>query len=473
MADAPKRGRIFGPGLLVAAAFIGPGTVTAASQAGAQFGYSLIWAVTFSVIATVVLQEMAARLGIVTGIGLGEAIRFRFRGPKMRFVAAALIIVAIGFGNAAYQTGNLTGAAVGMEVLLGGSITFWSLLMGAAAFGLLWGGGYKLLERVLIAMVMAMSLVFIAAAIMARPDVVSLAKGTLLPTLPTDSLTTVIALFGTTIVPYNLFLHASSVREHWTRDVPRDQALRGARIDTLLSVAIGGMITAAIITTAAAAFAGTSGTFDAATMAKQLEPALGGKGAKILFAMGLLSAGMSSAITAPLAAAYAVSGVMKIKPDLKSWRFRSIWISVLVAGTLVAAFLGKSPTETILIAQVANGLLLPLIAIFLLLVVNQKKLMGPYANGRVSNVLGFVVVGIVSLLGVWKLAQPWLPAPPAKTAPTTETPAATETPETPVTPATEATGVEDEANPTPAIEPGEVEEGVSPSPIGEESSSND
>src|SRR5690606_37621586 len=135
-AEAPPRSRrdllrSAGPGAVVAAAFIGPGTVTTATLAGAGYGYSLLWALTFSTIATVILQEMAARLGLVTRHGLGEAVRTQFGGAAMRVLACALVISAIAFGNAAYETGNLLGAALGMNGIAGGAIRIWVTLFAA------------------------------------------------------------------------------------------------------------------------------------------------------------------------------------------------------------------------------------------------------------------------------------------------------------------------------------------------------
>ncbi|MEX0716041.1 MAG: Nramp family divalent metal transporter [Planctomycetaceae bacterium] len=398
--------RRIGPGLLVTAAFIGPGTVTTASKAGAGFGFALLWAVLFSVLATIILQEMAARLGIVSRQGLGEAVRSTFPHPAARFLACGLIVAAIGFGNAAYQTGNVTGAAIGLAALTPYSLSNWAIAVGLAAFGLLATGVYKLIERVLIALVVLMSGLFVYTAVIVRPDLGDVFAGAFVPRIPDGSLMTVLALIGTTIVPYNLFLHAASVREHWPETVPRDRALAEARIDTVLAVAIGGAITAAIVITAAAAFFPGGSIGDAADMARQLEPALG-RHATLLFSAGLFAAGLTSAVTAPLAAAYAVAGALGWPIDLKSWRFRGVWFAVLATGTTLAATLGGSPAETIVAAQVANGFLLPLIAVFLLAAVNRRGLMGGHANGVVANVLGAAVLVVVVLVTVATRLPEW------------------------------------------------------------------
>jgi Mn2+/Fe2+ NRAMP family transporter len=397
-----QRLKQFGPGLLVAAAFIGPGTVTTASVAGAETGYALLWALVFSIFATLVLQEMSARLGIVARLGLGEALRQSFDSPLLRWAVIVLVVVAIGFGTAAFETGNITGAALGLETIAGLSTRVWALIVGAAALALLATGHYKLIERVLVALVLTMSVVFILTAIIVRPDIGAILAGIFTPGLPQGSVLTLIALVGTTVVTYNFFLHSAAVQDKWPRNVPTERALTESRLDSGLSIALGGLITLAIVITAAAAFF-TSQTKieDAGQMASQLEPLLG-PAAKWFFAIGLFAAGMTSSVTAPLAAAYAVTGALGVKPDLASHRFRAIWAAIIVIGMGFAWF-GTKPVQAIVIAQAANGILLPLIAVFLLVVMNRRDLLGEHRNGLVGNLLGAFVVVVATGLGLYTL----------------------------------------------------------------------
>lgn len=395
--------RSFGPGILVTAAFIGPGTVTTASRAGAQFGYALLWVVLFSVLAAIVLQEMSARLGLVTRQGLGEALRSTFTHPVLRTASAALVIGAIAVGNGAYQMGNIAGASIGLEALTGLPHEYGAIATGLAALLMLGLGGYLTIERLLIVLVALMSVLFIVTAMVARPDVGEVLLGLLSPRMPAGSTTTVIALLGTTVVPYNLFLHASSVREKWGRSVPLDRALRESRLDTTVAVGIGGIITAAILVTAAAVFEPGREIKSLADMAHQLKPLLGGA-ANTCVAAGLTAAGLTSAVTAPLAAAYATAGVLGWKDGLKSRRFRAVWAVIVIAGTLLAV-LGRKPLEVIMFAQVANGILLPVMAIFLIIVMNRTALLGEHRNRIASNVVGIAVVLIAAGLGVMKIVK--------------------------------------------------------------------
>ncbi|HSG49638.1 MAG TPA: Nramp family divalent metal transporter [Longimicrobiales bacterium] len=384
-----------GPGWIVAAAFLGPGTVTTATLAGARFGTVLLWALVFSTLATMALQEMAARLGLVTGSGLGEAIRGRFTGAA-RWAAAALVVGAIAGGNAAYQTGNLLGGSLGLEGIVGGDVRLWVVILGVAAFALLWSGSYRLVERFMAGMVGLMSLVFLATAIRLLPQAGPWVRDLFVPGLPDGSLLVAVGLIGTTVVPYNLFLHASAVGERYTRG---EADLPSARTELVLSIGVGGMVSMAVLLTAAATLGGSSGEItSAADMAQSLEPILG-RWAGAFFAAGLFAAGMTSAVTAPLAAAYATAGALGWPRKLTDPRLRMVWGGVLGIGVLLGV-LGVRPVPAILFAQAANGILLPAVAVFLLVAVNDAALMKGRQNRWASNLVGGTVVLVATLLGV-------------------------------------------------------------------------
>ena len=389
----------FGPAVLVTAAFIGPGSVITASLAGANYGFALAWALVFSVIATIILQEMSARLGIVTRQGLGENIRQSITHPILKWFVVSLVIIAIVIGNGAYQGGNISGATLGLMSLFSSAdispvsaqILF-SFLIGISAFLLLISGSYKIIEKALILLVVLMSIAFVLTFIVIQPDIIALLLGMFVPHIPSGATLTVIALIGTTVVPYNLFLHAASAKEKWHSV----EQLPEARKDLYIAIPLGGLISIAIMSTAATAFFGQQITIhSAADLAPALAPVFG-ESAKILMSLGLFAAGISSAVTAPLAAAYALSGILNINNQLNSRAFKSIWFIILVSGVLLASS-GYKPISIIWFAQVANGILLPVITLFLLLMMNNKKL-GDYRNSLLQNILGLGVLLITLLL---------------------------------------------------------------------------
>ena len=398
-----------GPGTLIAAAFIGPGTVTICTIAGVQFGFTLLWAMALSIVATIVLQEMAARLGLVSGNGLAENVKKEIRSPIVRVVAIILILSAILVGNAAYEAGNISGGVLGLQSVFSNAnlaindlkFNLWSWLIGAIAFILLYIGNYKVIERSLIGLVVIMSLSFLITAILTKPDLLEVLKGLFIPSFPEEGWLTIIALVGTTVVPYNLFLHASLVKEKWQGV----ESLRAARKDVYVSIVLGGLVSMAIIVCAAAIQ--TTQVSNASDLAKGLEP-LFGTFSKYFLSLGLFAAGITSAITAPLAAAYVAKGCFGWKKGLKGRKFRMVWIFILCLGILFSS-IGFKPIEIIKFAQIANGLLLPIIAGFLLWVVNKQTVLGSYKNSKLQNFLGFliliatVVLGSISLLKVFKV----------------------------------------------------------------------
>ncbi|HCD53503.1 MAG TPA: manganese transporter [Balneolaceae bacterium] len=394
----------FGPGTLVTAAFIGPGTVTVCSLAGAQNGYVLLWALLFSVIATITLQEMSARLGIVTRKGFGETIRTELKQPLLKWVGIALVFSAIVIGNAAYESGNISGAVLGTETIFKEltvtiGTTSWSMLpilIGLIAGMLLYSGNFKWIRRFLTGMVLLMSVVFLTTAIVVMDDIPALLQGLFIPSMHSDQLLMVIALIGTTVVPYNLFLHASVVQQTYkhTEDLPK------MRKENAVAILLGGIISMSIVVTSAA-LQGNEDIINAADMAVQLRPVLG-DWAVYFLSTGLFAAGISSAITAPLAAAYAVKGIFGWEGDLKSIRFKLVWMLILLIGVFFS-MTSWSPVVIIQFAQVTNGILLPLVGGFLVYIVNQRSVMGEFTNKRWQNLLSIGIIAITVLLSVRSL----------------------------------------------------------------------
>lgn len=386
-----------GPAALVTAAFIGPGTVITATMAGANYGFSLLWALVFSVFATIILQEMAARLGVVTQQGLGENIRSACTSTTSKYLSIFLVVGAIVVGNAAYQVGNISGSSLGLTHLFGeqywlGSSAVWPITIGLVALGILATGSYRLIEKSLIVLVGVMSIAFLASFFLIDLNWSDFLSGLLIPSLPSGATLTVIALIGTTVVPYNLFLHSASASKKWQKV----EQLSDARKDLYIAIPLGGLISIAIVSTAASAFFGQQVQITtAADIAPALQPVFG-DAAAIFIAVGLFTAGISSAVTAPLAAAFALSGILNLNKELNSLSFKVIWFIILLLGVIISS-LGYKPMVVIWFAQVANGILLPLIALFLLWMMNSKTL-GDQQNTCQQNILAGIVVAVTLML---------------------------------------------------------------------------
>ncbi len=390
--DTLRLSKYFGPSTLVAAAFIGPGTVTTCTIAGVKSGYGLLWAMVFSIVATLILQEMSARLGWVTRKGLGEAINSTFTSGLTRIIVFFVIIGAIVIGNAAYEAGNLSGGILGLELLFKPA-RYWPVLIGGLAFILLLLGNYKLIEKVLVTLVITMTVCFLMTAVLVQPDLTAILQG-FVPDLKDMDVLLVLGLIGTTVVPYNLFLHASTISKKWSAE----SDIADIRLENRVSIIMGGLISMLIIITAAATRGQADAVGNASDLAKQLEP-LFGSAAPILMGIGLLAAGLSSGLTAPLAAAWAAKGLFGWKEDEKDIKFRAVWMTILVIGIIVT-LTGANMILIIRFAQITNAILLPCIAGFLLYLVNQQKLMQAYSNGLLQNILAGLIIIITIFLSL-------------------------------------------------------------------------
>ncbi len=400
MARKNKRSS-FGPGFLVAAAFIGPGTVTTCSMAGARFGYSLIFALVFATVTTIILQGMTGRLSLGSKHDLGESLREFPKSRLTKSIFAILTLSSITFGCAAYEAGNIIGGSLGLEMVTSISQKYWVAIISLVAIFILSKGKYKLIEKFLIFLVFLMSVSFLTTLVIIKPNLLSILKG-MIPSFPKNSLYIVLALVGTTVVPYNLFLHSSAVKEKWKSTA----YLMDAKIDLLCSVSLGGIISASIVVTSAVAFYGSGISLESVIhLGQQLKP-LFGSFTNFLFGLGFFAAGMSSALTAPYAAAFASSGVLGWKGGHDSRRFKGVWLGVILAGFIVSylrAVFNINPLRVIVFAQVANGFVLPVASIFLLFVLNNRQKMGKLVNSIKQNILGSLIIIIVSFLGLWNI----------------------------------------------------------------------
>jgi len=376
---------------VITAAFIGPGTVTTCATAGARHGYALLWSLVFSTVACLVLQEAAGRLAIVSGHDLGRAIGISFRGGASRFLAILLVIGAVLVGCAAYEAGNILGAVSGVALGMALPPSVVTLAIGAVAGLLLWFGSTGAVARLMGAVVALMGVAFLVVAVRVAPAISGLVAGALLPSWPDGSGVLILGLVGTTVVPYNLFLGSA---------LARGRTLSDLRLGLGVAIPLGGLISMAILVVGST----VDGPFGFAALGAALAARLGLWGAPF-FAFGLFAAGFTSAITAPLAAALTARSLFAGAAgdwSERSWRYRAVWGAVLSSG-LAFGLSGVKPIPAILIAQAMNGLLLPFIGGFLLLLLNDRRLVGEgEMNGKVANTLMGTVLALTVLLGLWR-----------------------------------------------------------------------
>jgi Mn2+/Fe2+ NRAMP family transporter len=368
----------------ISAAFIGPGTVTTAAAAGASFELALLWALVFSTIACLALQEASARLTVASGLTLGQVLRRRF-GAGVTWVVVGSVVL----GCAAYEGGNILGAVAGVHLVVGTAPWLLTLATGVLAVAVLLSGAAPRVARVLGALVAVMGVCFLLAALRLGPDPLAVVRGALVPSVPSGGGAVVLALVGTTVVPYNLFLASGLARR---------QSLAEMRLGLGVAVPLGGLISAAVVVTGTAVEGSLTFPGLAAALAERLGPF-----APWLLAVGLFGAGLSSAITAPLAAAMSVrsataGATSEVWRD-EGGRFRAVWLVVLGVGLLLGIS-GARPIPAIILAQAANGIILPAVAVTLVVACNDRALLGAATNRWLANLAGGVSAAVAVLLGV-------------------------------------------------------------------------
>ncbi|WP_317166037.1 Nramp family divalent metal transporter [Spirosoma arboris] len=373
---------------VISAAFIGPGSVTACAIAGSKYGLHLLWVLTFATLGTVWLQEAAARITIATGNDLGQVITQTYTGTRGRWVSWTLFL-AIFFGCAAYQAGNILGAVAGLSLLTGLPVPILTIGIGLICIALLWIGSTQNLANFLGIIVFAMGGAFVYVAFGTPVTSIELTKALITPSFPDNSLLLINSLIGTTIVPYNLFFGSSIVP---------GQSLSEMRLGIWVAVVLGGIISVVLL------LAGLliPGDFSYPHMAQVMTDRLG-TWAGSLFAFGLFAAGFASSLTAPLAAAVTAQSLLGVRKN--SSTYRGIWIVVMLTG-LIFGLLNVTPIPVIVAVQAINGILLPFVTIFLFAAVNNRKLLGDtYTNSPAQNLSMGLVVLVTAALGLWNV---WL-----------------------------------------------------------------
>ncbi len=367
---------------VISAAFIGPGTITTAVTAGSQFQIQLLWAVVFATIACIILQEASARITIASGFSLGKALEKKF-GQQKGFWVKLFIGGSVLLGCAAYEAGNILGAVSGLNLLIEGDGKIYTILVTFCAALLLWDGRQTWISTLMTILVGMMGVAFFVLALHGDFQFGDLLIASTVPRIPSGSELITLGLVGTTIVPYNLFLGSG---------ISKGQTIPLMRIGLTVSVLIGGLITIWILL--AGTVVGEFSSFPA--LAEEFREKVGPVGVLAL-GVGLFAAGFSSAITSPYAASIITSQVFCI--EKKGW-VRLVWGMVLLTGFLFGIS-GVKPIPVILAVQALNGLILPLITFYLIVILNDKDIIPlPHRPSSFYNVILLIILGGVLLIGL-------------------------------------------------------------------------
>jgi Mn2+/Fe2+ NRAMP family transporter len=382
---------VIGPGIITANVDNDAGGITTYSVAGAHYGYSLLWMLGLVALALIIIQEMSARLGVVTGKGLADLIR-----ESMGVRTTAIIIGIVVFANLANTVSEFAGVAASMEIF--GVSKYVSVpFVAVLVWLLIVKGSYKFVERIFL-VASAIYLSYVLSGIFANPPWGKVLEAAITPSFHFDAgyVTIFVTIIGTTIAPWMQFYQQASIVDKGIRVEDFGYERVDVIVGSLFAVLVAAFIT---IACAATLFANGIQIVDARDAALALGP-LAGQHAATLFALGLLNASVFSAAILPLSTAYVVceafgweSGVSRDWKDAPVFFFVYTALIVLGAGIILLPF--KSLVEVMLASQTLNGVLLPIILVTMLKLINDKRLMGKYVNGRIMNILSWVTVVIL------------------------------------------------------------------------------
>ncbi len=378
--------RHIGPGLLVTVGFIDPGNWASNMAAGSQFGHALLWIVTLSTIMLIVLQHNAAHLGIATGMCLvGRAI---LGSAYLATVATAMA--------------EVLGGAIALQMLFGLPVRAGCVIVAAVSMAMLMTNSYKRAERWIIAFVGVVGLSFLAELALVKVDWPQAATSWITPSMPTGSAAIIVSVLGAVVMPHNLFLHSEVIQSmHFEGQGEQaiEERLRYELFDTLFSMGVGWAINSAMVILAATTFfAHGIVVDDLAVAAATLSPILG-PASSTIFAVALLFAGLSSSVTAGMAAGTIIAGMFDEEYDIHD-RHSSIGVAACFVGAVAACLVVPNPFEGLIWSQALLSLQLPITVFVLIRLTSSRRVMGKYANSRPLNALLVGIGAIVTILDV-------------------------------------------------------------------------
>lgn len=389
--------KYLGPGLLVTVGFIDPGNWATNLAAGSQFGYALLWVVTFSSVMLIVIQHNVAHLGIVTGLCLSEA-----TNKYMPRILSRPILCSAMMASISTSLAEILGGAIALEMLFGIPVKAGAVIIAVVCLVMLWSNTYSKIERWIIMFVSIIGLSFLYELTLVDVEWGVAVEGWLKPSFPDNSLLIVMSVLGAVVMPHNLFLHSEVIQSReWNLE---DEAvikkqLKYEFVDTLLSMGVGWAINSAMIILAAATFFQHKIAVDELEQAQQLLVPLVGNNAGVIFAVALLLAGVSSTITSGIAGASIFAGFYGEAYHHKDLHSKlGVLLSFIPA--LLLIFVVGDPFKGLILSQMLLSMQLPVTVFTQVYLTSSKKVMGQYANKRWSTVLLLTLGTLVTVLNI-------------------------------------------------------------------------
>ncbi|KQN54991.1 Mn(2+) uptake NRAMP transporter MntH [Erwinia sp. E602] len=387
---------LMGPAFIAAIGYIDPGNFATNIQAGASYGYTLLWVVVWANIMAMVIQLMSAKLGIATGKNLCEHIRDRYPRPLVWFYWVQAEIIAM-----ATDLAEFIGAAIGFKLVFGVSLLQGAVLTGVATFLILMlqNRGQKPLELLIGGLLLFVAAAYIIELFFSQPNVVELVKGMAIPSLPTaDAVLLAAGVLGATIMPHVIYLHSSLTQKD--EGGTRGERYSATRMDVAVAMTIAGFVNLAMMATAAAAFhfSGHSGVAELEEAWVTLDPLLG-RSAALVFGLSLLAAGLSSTVVGTMAGQVVMQGFIHFHIPLLVRRV------ITMLPSFIVILSGIEPTRILVMSQVLLSFGIALALVPLLAFTGNRQLMGDMTNSRLMQNIGWLIVILVVILNGYLLVS--------------------------------------------------------------------
>lgn len=393
-----------GPGYMVSVGYMDPGNWATDLAGGSKFGFALLWVILASNLMAQLLQTLALRLGLATGYDLAQACRAYYKRP-----AAIALWLLCEVAIIACDLAEVIGSAIALSLLFGIPLVAGVLITSADVLILmaLMRYGFRVLEAIVITLVATIGVCFAIEMFLAKPDMVGVAKGMFIPSMPAGALLVSLGILGATVMPHNLYLHSSIVQ---TRDVEKDAtskkfAIRNATMDTVIALSLAFFVNAAILILSASVFGKDNIVVENMQDAYHLlSPALGGMAAT-LFAVALLASGQSSTITGTLAGQIVMEGFLNIR--IAPWVRRLITrlLAIIPAVILVSSTGGKNTVGLLILSQVILSMQLPFAIFPLVMITADKRKMGAFTNPIWMTILGALCCVLITGLNIYLLCD--------------------------------------------------------------------
>lgn len=388
-----------GPGFLVTVGFIDPGNWATNIEGGSKFGYELLWVITLSTVMLIVIQNMAAKLGIATGKSLAVNIRQRFSRPVSALLGLTIVLACV-----ATDVAELLGGAIGFNLLFRMPLWSGALLTVLLEVFLIVSQRYHRIEAIIMGFLGIIGLCYLAEILIVKPDWMELAPSIVVPSVNRSSIYVAMAILGAVVMPHNIFLHSNVIHSRkWGISEDEKMALlHYEKADTFSAMFLGWVVNSAMIIVAAAVFYRHQVMVDSIEQASATLKPLAGPLAGLLFAVALVFAGVGSSVTSSMAEVNVITGFLGRPEDPRTLLYRvSVFVTAIPSFLII--ILSMDTFRILIFSQVVLSIQLPFTLIPLLILCHDRKIMGRFRSNRLEFAAAVIISAVVIILNIYLL----------------------------------------------------------------------